>query len=96
MDEQRLAGQDDRDAEDALLQPQPQQALAQGREQRPRAARSIGRRLRRGRAADQVAQVGAACHDGYYSCFYREYKPAEQTKFKVIGRKVFDPESVYG
>ena len=44
----------------------------------------------------KVAQVGAACHDGYYSCFYREYKPAEQTKFKIVGRKVFDPETVYG
>ena len=27
---------------------------------------------------------------------YREYKPAEQAKFKVIGRKVFEPETVYG
>src|SRR3954452_25115720 len=44
----------------------------------------------------KVAQVGAACHDGYYSCFYREYKPTEQSKWKVVGRKVFDPESVYG
>ena len=44
----------------------------------------------------KVAQVGAACHDGYYSCFYRQYQPAEQSKFKVIGRKVFDPETVYG
>jgi phosphoribosyl-AMP cyclohydrolase len=44
----------------------------------------------------KVAQVGAACHDGYYSCFYREYKPTEQSKWKVVGRKVFDPETVYG
>ena len=42
----------------------------------------------------KVAQVGAACHDGYYSCFYRQYQPGEQ--WKVIGRKVFDPERVYG
>ena len=44
----------------------------------------------------KVAQVGAACHDGYYSCFYREYKPNDEVKFKVVGRKVFDPETVYG
>jgi phosphoribosyl-AMP cyclohydrolase len=44
----------------------------------------------------KVAQVGAACHDGYYSCFYREYKPTEQARWKVVGRKVFDPETVYG
>ena len=44
----------------------------------------------------KVAQVGAACHDGYYSCFYREYKPNDEVKFKVVGRKIFDPETVYG
>lgn len=44
----------------------------------------------------KVAQVGAACHDGYYSCFYREYKPNDETKFKIVGRKVFEPETVYG
>ena len=44
----------------------------------------------------KVQQTGAACHDGYYSCFYRQYSPAEQSKFKVVGRKVFDPETVYG
>ena len=43
----------------------------------------------------KVAQVGAACHDGYYSCFYREYKPTDDSPWKVIGRKVFDPERVY-
>jgi phosphoribosyl-AMP cyclohydrolase len=44
----------------------------------------------------KVAQVGAACHDGYYSCFYREYRASEEKKWKIVGRKVFDPESVYG
>ena len=43
----------------------------------------------------KVAQVGAACHDGYYSCFYREYKPSGETTWKVVGRKVFEPERVY-
>ena len=41
----------------------------------------------------KVAQVGAACHDGYYSCFYRQYQAGEP--WKVIGRKVFEPERVY-
>lgn len=40
-----------------------------------------------------VEQVGAACHDGYYSCFYREHQPGEE--WKVIGKKVFEPEKVY-
>jgi phosphoribosyl-AMP cyclohydrolase len=42
----------------------------------------------------KVAQVGAACHEGYYSCFFRQYQPGEQ--WKVTGRKVFEPERVYG
>ena len=41
----------------------------------------------------QVEQVGAACHDGYYSCFYREHQPTGD--WKVIGKKVFDPKAVY-
>ena len=43
----------------------------------------------------KVEQAGAACHDGYYSCFYREHQ-ASQPDWKVIGRKVFEPEKVYG
>jgi phosphoribosyl-AMP cyclohydrolase len=42
----------------------------------------------------KVEQAGAACHDGYYSCFYREFQPAAD--WKVVGRKVFEPEKVYG
>ena len=41
----------------------------------------------------QVEQVGAACHEGYYSCFYREFEPDRD--WKVVGRKVFDPKAVY-
>ena len=41
----------------------------------------------------QVQQVGAACHDGYYSCFYRERQP--HGDWKIIGKKVFDPQAVY-
>jgi phosphoribosyl-AMP cyclohydrolase len=43
----------------------------------------------------KVEQVGAACHDGYYSCFYRETRPGGKGEWTVVGRKVFDPEKVY-
>lgn len=42
----------------------------------------------------RVEQIGAACHDGYYSCFYRGHQ-AGQSEWKIIGRKVFEPETVY-
>ncbi|MGH7859010.1 MAG: phosphoribosyl-AMP cyclohydrolase [Candidatus Binatia bacterium] len=35
---------------------------------------------------------GAACHEGYRSCFYRRSEGAE---WEVIGERVFDPEDVY-
>jgi phosphoribosyl-AMP cyclohydrolase len=38
----------------------------------------------------EVEQVGAACHTGYLSCFYRTLDG------DVIGKKIFDPETVYG
>lgn len=44
----------------------------------------------------QVEQVGgAACHEGYESCFFREIDPStgEST---IIAQKVFDPKDVYG
>jgi len=41
----------------------------------------------------RVEQVGAACHEGYYSCFFREREADDQ--WKVVGRKVFDPKTVY-
>ena len=37
-----------------------------------------------------VKQQGAACHTGYISCFYRTLDGI------VVGKKVFDPEKVYG
>jgi phosphoribosyl-AMP cyclohydrolase len=40
----------------------------------------------------QVEQVGAACHEGYASCFYREVLP---DGLKVIAERVFDPAEVY-
>lgn len=42
----------------------------------------------------RVQQVGAACHDGYYSCFYRQHDP-KSADWQIVGRKVFDPEAVY-
>jgi len=40
-----------------------------------------------------VDQKTAACHTGYFSCFYRSWKEESWT---VTGQKVFDEESVYG
>jgi phosphoribosyl-AMP cyclohydrolase len=38
---------------------------------------------------------GAACHEGYKSCFFRRIEPASGT-VKVEGDRVFDPAAVYG
>ena len=41
----------------------------------------------------KVHQVGgAACHEGYQSCFFRQ---VEGDSLKVIGERVFDPKAVY-
>jgi phosphoribosyl-AMP cyclohydrolase len=39
---------------------------------------------------DQVG--GAACHEGYSSCFFRQVTPEG---IKVIGNRLFDPAEVY-
>jgi phosphoribosyl-AMP cyclohydrolase len=40
-----------------------------------------------------VHQVGgAACHEGYRSCFYRKLESGD---LKVVGARVFDPKEVY-
>jgi phosphoribosyl-AMP cyclohydrolase len=42
----------------------------------------------------KVKQVGgAACHEGYESCFFRELTGEEE--YRVVGEKVFDPQTVY-
>ena len=42
----------------------------------------------------KVEQVGgAACHEGYQSCFFRQITPE---CVKVIGERIFDPKTVYG
>src|SRR5690349_16781452 len=41
----------------------------------------------------KVHQVGgAACHEGYPSCFFRQVTDAG---LQVIGERVFDPKTVY-
>ena len=41
----------------------------------------------------KVEQVGgAACHEGYQSCFFRQITPEG---VKIIGERVFDPKAVY-
>ena len=42
----------------------------------------------------KAEQVVAACHEGYRSCFYREYEPGA-SDWKVIATKAFDPDAVY-
>jgi len=42
----------------------------------------------------KVRQIGgAACHDGFKSCFFRRITPQG---VEVVGERVFDPEKVYG
>jgi len=41
----------------------------------------------------RVEQIGgAACHEGYKSCFFRQIAP---DGVKIIGDRVFDPREVY-
>lgn len=42
----------------------------------------------------KVKQNGAACHDGYYSCFYRKHQK-DQADWQIVGKMVFDPKQVY-
>ncbi len=40
-----------------------------------------------------VNQIGgAACHEGYESCFYRKVTP---DGIEIVGQRVFDPDDVY-
>jgi phosphoribosyl-AMP cyclohydrolase len=41
----------------------------------------------------KVEQVGgAACHEGYSSCFFREVTP---DGLHIVSERVFDPATVY-
>jgi phosphoribosyl-AMP cyclohydrolase len=37
---------------------------------------------------------GAACHEGYRSCFFRKINPISR-EFETVGERVFDPAKVY-
>lgn len=41
----------------------------------------------------KVEQTGAACHEGYKSCFFREVTPEG---LKVVAERMVDPQLVYG
>lgn len=44
----------------------------------------------------KVHQIGgAACHEGYRSCFFRRIDPQTGTS-STVGERVFDPQAVYG
>ena len=40
-----------------------------------------------------VSQHVAACHAGYFTCYYRRLTP--QGTLRIVGRKRFNPETVY-
>ena len=39
-----------------------------------------------------VEQTGAACHEGYASCFFREYR---QGRLEIIEPPIADPKAIY-
>jgi len=42
----------------------------------------------------KIEQIGgAACHEGYKSCFFRKF---DKKNLKVVQERVFDPKKVYG
>jgi phosphoribosyl-AMP cyclohydrolase len=41
----------------------------------------------------KVAQKRAACHTGYFTCYFR--KMDKHGSLKTAGRRIFDPEKVY-
>ena len=44
----------------------------------------------------KVNQIGgAACHEGYRSCFFRQITPSTG-EVTTVGERVFDPAKVYG
>lgn len=43
----------------------------------------------------KVNQIGgAACHEGYRSCFFRQVIPGSEQP-RIVGERVFDPAQVY-
>ena len=43
----------------------------------------------------QVEQTGAACHEGYQSCFFRSLEDAGEA-FKITESQLETPEAIYG
>lgn len=41
----------------------------------------------------KVEQTGAACHEGYRSCFFRQVTP---TGLQIVAARLVDPAKVYG
>ena len=41
----------------------------------------------------QVEQTGAACHEGFASCFFREFHDGE---WNIVDERLVNPEDVYG
>ena len=53
----------------------------------------------------KVEQIGAACHEGYRSCFFRQIDIDKENididnltddDVKVISERLFDPKEMYG
>ncbi len=53
----------------------------------------------------KVNQIGAACHEGYRSCFFREIDNSKdfynldnlnEDDIKIIQERLFDPKDMYG
>ena len=43
----------------------------------------------------QVEQIGAACHEGYKSCFFRSVEP-DAASFRTTEQQLETPEEIYG
>ena len=41
----------------------------------------------------EVEQVKAGCHEGYFSCYYREFD--KDGNVTIIAQRIFDPKKVY-
>ena len=42
----------------------------------------------------KVKQKKAACHEGYFTCYFR--KVGSRGKIVIKGKRIFDPKTVYG
>ncbi|MCM8803662.1 MAG: phosphoribosyl-AMP cyclohydrolase [Candidatus Omnitrophica bacterium] len=40
----------------------------------------------------KVEQKGVACHEGYYTCFFRKFENGE---FKIVKERIFQPKDLY-